>query len=256
MEREPTGIPGFDSMIQGGLPKGSVTLISGSPGTGKSIFCQHFLWTGATKYGQRSLYISFEQRVPDIYEQAKRVGFDFEKLEREKKVKFIFIDITQRRLQEGATFIDIIQDEAKRFGADRVVIDSLTPLANFPISLDELAHYGFIGDIDKILLPALQEDLIVRMQVHKLIMALKDLNVTSLIVSEIPKNSEWLSRDRVSEFMSDGVIVMHYLGIGATSNRSLVVEKMRGTKHIEDVVPFEITDKGLVVKKPEEAYRV
>jgi circadian clock protein KaiC len=256
MEREPTGITGLDGLIEGGLPKGSVTLISGSPGTGKSILCQHFICTGATKFDQRCLYLSFEQRVPEIYAQAKKVGFDFQKLERDGKVRFIFIDIAQRRLAPGQTHIDVIEEEIKKFHADRVVIDSLTPLANFPISLNELAYYGMIGEIDKILLPSIQEDLIVRMQVHKMIMMLKDAGVTSLIVSEIPKNSEWLSRDRVSEFMADGVILLHYLGIGATSNRSLTIEKLRGTKHCEDVIPLEITDKGIIVKKPEEAYRV
>jgi KaiC/GvpD/RAD55 family RecA-like ATPase len=113
-----------------------------------------------------------------------------------------------------------------------------------------------LGELDKIVMPTIQDDLITRMQIHRLMMVLKDLLATSIIVSETPKNSEWLSRDRVSEFMADGVIVLHYLGIGATSNRSLVIEKMRSTKHCEDVIPMEITDKGIIVKKPEEAYKV
>jgi KaiC/GvpD/RAD55 family RecA-like ATPase len=200
--------------------------------------------------------LSFEQRIPEIYDQAKKFGLDFARLEREGKVKFVFIDISQRRLEEGTTHIDLIKNEALKYRADRIVIDSLTPLANFPISMNELAYFGVIGEIDKILLPSIQEDLIVRMQVHKLMMMLKDLGSTSIVVSEIPKNSEWFSRDRVSEFMADGVIVLHYLGIGATSNRSVVIEKMRGTKHSEDIIPMEIGSKGIVVKKPEEAYKV
>jgi len=256
VEREPTGISGFDNLIEGGLPKGSITLLSGSPGTGKSIFCQHFLHTGATKFGQRCLYITFEQRVPEIYEQARRFGMDFEKLEREGKVKFVFIDITARKLSEGQSHPEIIMDAALKFRADRIVIDSITPLSNFPISTNELAYFGILGELDKAVTPTIQDDLVTRMQIHRLMMVLKDLHATSLIVSETPKNSEWLSRDRVSEFMADGVVVLHYLGIGATSNRSLVIEKMRSTKHAEDVIPFNITNKGLVVKKPEEAYKV
>ena len=256
IEREPTGIPGFDALIEGGLPKHSVTLVSGSPGTGKSVFCQQFLYTGATKFAQKGLYVSFEQRVPEIYEQAARFGMDFDALEKQGKVKFIFFDISERHLEEGRTYIDLIKEEALLFNAQRVVIDSLVPLANFPISVDELAMYGIIGELDKLIPVGINQDLIVRMQVHKLIMALKDLNATSLVVSEIPKESKWLSRDQVSEFMCDGVIVLHYLGIGAQSNRSLVIEKMRGTKHTEDILPMEITPKGIIVKSPDDAYKV
>jgi circadian clock protein KaiC len=254
--REPIGVPGFDDLVEGGIPKNSVILISGSPGTGKSIFAQHFLHHGATKFGQRGLYISMEQRVPEIYQQAARMGLDFKELERKALTRFMFMDISERRFPEGKTHIDLIKEEAIAFGAKRLVIDSLTPLANFPIHSDELAFYGIIGEMDKLMMNSLSEDLITRMQVHKLIMALKDINCTSIIISEIPKNSEWFSRDRVSEFMADGVIVLHYLGIGATSNRSLIIEKMRGTSHTEDVLPMNITDKGIVVQKPEEAYKV
>jgi circadian clock protein KaiC len=255
MEREPTGIKGFDDLVDGGLPQGSINLISGSPGTGKSIFCQHFVHEGATKFDQKCLYVSLEQKVNDILEQGRRLGFDFKKLQQEKKVKFMFLDITSKKAEE-MSYIEQIMEEALKFGANRVVIDSLTPLANFPLSMNELAYFGIIGELEKLILPTIQEDLVVRMQVHRMIMMLKDLGVTAIVVSEIPKNSEWFSRDRVSEFMADGVIVLHYLGIGATSNRSLTVEKMRWTKHSEDVVPMEITDKGIVVKKQEDAYKV
>lgn len=254
-DRVPTGIPGFDEQIEGGLPRGSTTLISGAPGTGKSIFAQQFLYTGAQR-GEKGLYISLEQRIPEIYTQARRFGWDFATLEKQGKVKFNFFDISQRILGEGQTYPNLIKSEAQRFNPSRLVIDSLVPLANFPISAEELASFGIISDFDKLFPVGIQEDMVIRMQIHKLIMALKDLPCTCVLVSEIAKESKWLSRDRVSEFMCDGVVVLHYLGIGATSNRSLVIEKMRGTKHTEDVLPMEITTKGIVVRSSEEAYKV
>jgi len=249
IEREPTGIPGFDELIEGGFPRYSIVLVSGSPGTGKSLFSQHFVYTGATKFEQKALYVSFEQRIPEIYEQAKRFGMDFDLLEKQGKVRFVFYDISNRVLGEGETYVELIKREAREFNAKRIVIDSLVPLANFPVSVDELASYGFINEIDKLMPIGISEELLVRMQVHKLMSTLKDLRATSIVVSEIPKESNWLSRDRVSEFMADGVIVLHYLGIGTTSNRSLVIEKMRGTKHAEDVIPMEIGKNGIEIKK-------
>jgi circadian clock protein KaiC len=256
VEREPVGIQGFDELIEGGVPRYSITLISGAAGTGKSIFAQQFAYTGATKYDQRVLYISLEQRVPDIWNQAKRLGMDFEPLQRAGKVRFIFMDITQRKLAEGKTYIDLIREEARAFGAQRLVIDSLTPLANFPITTAELAYYGIIGEMDKLMLSSISQDLMVRMQVHKLIMALKDVDCTSLILSEIPKDSVWLSDDHVSEFMADGVVVLFPPGSTGRMHRSLLVEKMRATKHIEDYLDLSITDKGLIVRRPEDAMKL
>lgn len=254
-EREPTGIPSFDEMIEGGLPKGSVTLVSGSPGTGKSIFSQQYLYTGATKFKQKCMYISLEQRVPDIYEQALGFGWDFDSLEKQGSIKFMFIDISERRLKAEETYIDILRNEILRYSPKRLVIDSLSPLANMPVSPDELMAYGLISEVSSFM-PHISPELIVRFQVHRLIMTLKDIPCTSIVISEIPKESTWLSSDKVSEFMADGVIVLHYLGIGATSNRSLVIEKMRGTHHLEDVISMKIGSKGIVVEKPEEAYKI
>ncbi|MBI1974141.1 hypothetical protein HYS54_04980 [Candidatus Micrarchaeota archaeon] len=254
--REPTGVPGLDTLIEGGFLKDSITLVSGSPGTGKSIFSQQFVWHGTTKYNQKVMYITLEQRVQDVWNQALRFGWDFEKLQKRGKAKFVFMDITQRKLPKGVTYVDLIRDEAARFKPDRLVIDSLVPLANFPIPIEELVEYGLIGEFDKLLPQQISEELQTRMQVHKLMTLLRDVECTSVVISEIPRNSEWLSRDTVSEFMADSVILMHYLGIGATSNRSMTIEKMRGTKHTEDVLPLEITSKGVSVHKPEEAYKV
>jgi KaiC/GvpD/RAD55 family RecA-like ATPase len=163
-------------------------------------------------------------------------------------VKFVFLDITNRQLASEETYIDVIKKEIREIAPKRLVIDSLVPLANIPASPEELIAYGLISNVSSFM-PNIPQDLITRFQIHRLIMMLKDTKMTSLLISEIPKDSKWLSSDRVSEFMSDGVIIMHYLGIGSTSNRSLTIEKMRGTKHSEDVLPIEITKRGIKVNK-------
>jgi KaiC/GvpD/RAD55 family RecA-like ATPase len=250
-DREPTGIPGFDDLIEGGFPRGSVTLVSGSPGTGKSIFAQHFVHTGASKFKQKVMYISLEQRVSDIYEQALRFGFDFGALEKQGAAKFEFIDITSRKGLPGQTIIEDIRNRIRQFNPKRIVIDSLSPLANIPPSVTELQSYGLIeGDVFQ---PSIPPELYTRFQVHRLIMMLKELpGTTSIIISEIPRGSEWLSSDKISEFMSDGVVVLHYLGAMETATRYMVIEKMRSTKHQENLLPIDIGDRGIILKKSEE----
>jgi len=248
-DRIPTGITGLDKLIEGGFVPGSANLISGSPGTGKSIFGMQYIHTGATKFKERGLYISFEQRIPEIYDQAKRFGWDFASLEKRGLVKFIFIDMTQRVLDENETYIGLLQRYAKHFKPKRIVIDSLVPLSSFPVSAEELEQIGILKELDRLTNIQIPAELLCRIQIHKLIMALKDTDKsTSVLISEIPKESKYLSGDQVSEFMCDSVFVMHFLGIGGDSNRSLMIEKMRGTKHCEDVLPMEITNKGIRIK--------
>ena len=254
-EREPVGVFGLDELMEGGFPKNSVVLLSGSAGTGKSIIAQQFVHHGATRYNQKGLYISFEQNTRDIFEQAARFGMDFKTLEDSGLVRFVFIDMSQRRIEEGKTHLDLIAEEIKRFQPKRVVVDSLTPLADFPMSVNELAYYFNLTDLDAVFPTGIQQDLSVRMQVHKLILMLKQLNVTALLTSEIPKNSEYFSSDGVSEFMADGVILLRYLDTGTEYNRTLTIEKLRATKHQDGALPFEITQKGVIVKKPEDAFK-
>jgi circadian clock protein KaiC len=48
--RVPTGIDGLDPLIEGGFPRGSLVLLAGNPGTGKTIFSMQFLYNGAEDF--------------------------------------------------------------------------------------------------------------------------------------------------------------------------------------------------------------
>jgi circadian clock protein KaiC len=87
----------------------------------------------------------------------------------------------------------------------------------------------------------------VRKQLYKLIMALKASGATSLLTAEIPEGSQRLSRFSVEEFIVDGVIVLHYIGIGEGTYRSIQVRKMRRTDHSHEIHSMKITEKGIVV---------
>ena len=78
--------------------------------------------------------------------------------------------------------------------------------------------------------------------------------VTSLITSEIIEGENKYGKFGVEEYVVDGVIVLHYMGIGTQSNRTLHIRKMRATKHSEELHPIEINDSGIVVHKVSEEY--
>jgi KaiC/GvpD/RAD55 family RecA-like ATPase len=88
---------------------------------------------------------------------------------------------------------------------------------------------------------------ITRRAIDKIIREIRKLGCTTIFISELMKGSDALSRDTVSEFLVDGVIVLRRALIGEKAHRILAVEKMRGTKQDENIHKFEITDKGFVV---------
>ena len=91
MDRVSTGVKGLDEKIQGGFFKGSVNMITGQTGTGKSAFCSSFLYDGVKK-GEPAIYVTTEQRVEDLRGDIQSMfGWDFTKFEKKKLMKFLYI---------------------------------------------------------------------------------------------------------------------------------------------------------------------
>lgn len=225
VERIESGIHGLDPLIGGGFVKGSTNLIAGMTGTCKTIFCSQFLWHGLKK-GEPGIYVSLEQNSGEIMAEVAPFGFDFQPYIKKKKCVFTDELPTSFSRLEKAVFDKIVKLDAKRF-----VLDSLSIMQ---MGMDEA-----IGR------PKLRRDL------FKFLKALKTMGVTSLLVTEIPEdNPKKLSRAGFEEFVADGVIIFNYLEYAAGGlPRSLIIRKMRRTAHGVDIYPFEITKKGIVVKK-------
>jgi KaiC/GvpD/RAD55 family RecA-like ATPase len=220
LERIATGIRGLDRLLEGGFVKGSSVLVSGPAGTGKTIFCAQFIWEGL-KRGDTCLFITLEERPEDILGDIERFGWDFTKYIKEKKLYLTYKDPFQ--------ITDItspLLDEIKEKKIQRVAIDST-------------AVFGMYY----------KEPFEIRKQLLKLLNGLKDTGVTSLLTSELPEESVTLAKFGVEEFIADGVIILHFLGIGESSYHSLQVRKMRRTKHDKDVYPMEIGKNGISIKR-------
>jgi len=229
MEKIKTGIKGFDKLVQGGIPKGKSILLSGTPGTGKTIFALQFLYNGAVKYNEKGLYVTFEEKIEDLKNQAKQFGWDFDKLEKESKVKIISISSTEL---SNNTVNDIIKI-AQSSKVTRIIIDSLSTLSiNTPVVSTNVTDLG---------------DFTIKRFIYSFIDNLRVLeNTTALLISQNITEG-LLSSDKVSEFLCDGVIHLLYESMGGEFSRSLMVRKMREVKNDEDIHPLEINNKGLVV---------
>lgn len=238
-----TGIPGLDTMLGGGLPKGQVVLISGGPGTGKSTFAMQFLYNGVERYGERGVYFSLEERPEDLIRNFSSYGWDMDKVEilsivptgalssqDLRKSRFTFK--TREGFREGTFSMDLVREliksNVKETGAKRVVLDSLSALA---------LH--------------LEDRFVLRQEILATVHLLKELGVTSMITTETPEGEHGLSRFGVEEFVAEGVIGIYNIKLGSRRVRGLEILKMRGTKHSQNISLMEFTDKGIVVY-PEE----
>lgn len=246
-DRIKTGIKGFDELIEGGIPKGSKVLIVGSPGTGKTIFGLQFLYNGATEYNEKGLFISLEQKEETIKKQAYQFGWDLNPLIREEKLHLAYMPVTDIY----PNIAEVIIKYVREFGIQRLVIDSISTLAiNAPV-------FGPKGDKDMIKLikeksnfftPVIG-DFVAKRFIYTFLDELSEIDkeCTTILVSEAGENNNYLSRDTISEYVSDGIVYIVFESMGGEFSRSLIIRKMRGTRNNEDVHPLEIAENGLIV---------
>lgn len=229
VERISTGVPGLDDLIQGGVPKESVLLVSGGAGAGKTILSCQFLWEGLQQ-GEHCLYITLEEDADRILADARQFGMTFEEYwtddeEVQDRFHIEYMDPFRGEQNFTAKIVQQIQE----IDADRVVVDSTSILGMYSDSPGE-----------------------VRKELYGLIRRIREQGATTVITAEIPRgNQEAISRYGVEEFVADGVIVLRTLGVSGEMGRRLRVEKMRQTAIPNDVYPLEFTEAGVEVREPE-----
>ncbi|MFQ5405657.1 MAG: RAD55 family ATPase [Candidatus Micrarchaeia archaeon] len=225
MKRVSSGVPGFDALVEGGFPQGASILVSGGPGTGKSIFCLEYLYHGAKDYGEPGLYATLEEGPHNLWWNMQRFKWDLIPLEREGKLKILKFDPDPGAKLHLNQQMERIIEKARDMKAKRLVIDSIT------------AFSFWAEDLPRI-----------RAAIYNLIENLRKINCTTLLTCETKGRKSDLSRFGVEEFLSDGVLQLFFM----PPHRALFVRKMRGTDHSSKVHPIVMNNEGLSVNSKEE----
>ncbi len=225
IKRVKTGIKGLDELLFGGIPEGSLTLLTGTCGTGKTLMSVQFIYHGAMN-GENAVYVSFEETPENIKANAMLCGWDFAELERKGKVVFVKYDP-----YHAEDIIEMLENAIRKVKAKRVVIDSISALGLYVRDVPEIRKIIFgLGAM-----------------LHR-------LGCTTLMISEVLSEQKNLSRFGVEEFVSDGVIVLYYTRADSQFSRRITVWKMRGSDHSQKLHPYKITHAGIVVYPKEDAY--
>lgn len=227
----PTGIPGFEDISFGGLPLGRSTLISGSAGSGKTIFACQFLVEGIRKYGEAGVFISFEERIDDLRSNVGSFGWNITQYEKQKLWRFIDASVSYEtntrvigdyNLEPLIQRIDAVINE---IGAKRVVFDSIGSL--FQQFTD----------------PAL-----IRRELLKIIAFLKKKKIVVIITSERLEEYGLVSRFGVEEYITDNVIILRNALENEKRRRTIEILKYRGSIHSAGEQSFVIdANMGVVI---------
>lgn len=251
-----TGIPGLDMMLQGGFPEGRMVSILGGPGTGKTVFCSQFLYYGATKQEEKTVYISLDETKPHFMEEMLTFGWDFKKLEEEKK--FTFIDASDvRRIPEQAYQAGVVGRlpvPGKELARVRL-IDNIFKTFEGGRSIDR-----FIGDLgaQRVVLDSISGLLFrfpeaweKRQAILDIMEALNAIGATCLITSEAMSIGE-NRQVQPEEYISQGAMLLETL---RTGQRAVRILKMRGTEVDGTSRPYQIKETGIEIYPNAEIYK-
>ncbi|MFB6203817.1 MAG: RAD55 family ATPase [Candidatus Nanohaloarchaea archaeon] len=236
--RTKTGVNGLDEILNGGIPQGHTTVVSGTSGSGKTTLTTEFLYYGAKEYDEKGIYFTLEEPAENIIETSKHFGMDFESDEVKDKVRF-FEELNLLRsgssgeVFEPDRFVEEFKRQIEEFEPDRVVLDSIT---KFAMIFDSAA--------------------LRREKVSELAEFLREHGCTTCLLSEIPYSSgkRQVSRYQIVEFVADGVILLGYERSKSSRTRTIEVFKMRRTDHSSDIHPLRITDDGMTTYPGQTAF--
>lgn len=214
VERIATGINGFDQLTLSGLPKGRATLVTGTTGTGKTLFAVEFLARGIQRSGEPGVFVTFEEQPEAIRRNCASLGFPIARWESEGMWAFVdaSADLTEEAAVIGTYGLDALKTRVSRAvslaGATRVSIDSLGAI---------FARFG--------------DAAIVRRELSRIADALAATGATSIVTAE--RNSEYdgVSRYGVEEYVLDNVIILRNVVAGERRRRTIEIVKMRGLPH-------------------------
>jgi circadian clock protein KaiC len=227
LQKEPTGISGFDEITRGGLPAGRASLVCGSAGAGKTLFAMEFLVRGATIYNKPGVFMSFEESTEELATNVASLGFDLNQLIAEKKLVLDYVFIERSEIEETGEY-DLeglflrLGHAIDSIGAKRVVLDTLEALFS-----------------------ALPNEAIIRAELRRLFRWLKGKGVTALITCE--RGEGRLTRYGLEEYVADCVILLDNRVQNQISTRRMRIIKYRGTSHGTNEYPFLIDEKGFSV---------
>ena len=229
VEKIPTGVPGFDVISHGGIPKGRSSLIVGRSGTGKTILGLQIA-SHTARHGIKTLLIAVEESADDLISTGDNLGLDLS-----GAIASGMLRVTDASRQLDGPMVvsgeyDIsglvhrVQAISKQHGSQVVILDSATALFS-PRPPQELLRSLFT----------------------QLIHAFRRMQLSSVVLAEAAEDYGQLTTLGVEDFVCDMVVILRNVVDGERRRRSLEISKYRGSGHYKGEFPSTITTRGLTI---------
>ncbi|MEM1666159.1 MAG: ATPase domain-containing protein [Nitrososphaerota archaeon] len=217
-----TGSVELDSVLGGGFPAGSLIVVTGPPGTGKTIFAVNWIYNNIKKFGEKGLYVNFVEGHKSFIENMRSLGLDFEELERTGKFRFL----------ESVTL--------KESGIPAIFEQILSEIVNTKASMLVIDSFSAISQV-------MEKPYEARIFAHTILSKIvRDMGCTTMLIIEkagVEENYE------VTEFLSDFIINLSKTEVSGALLRYLRILKARGTEIRQQRLAFTLKD-GFNVFKP------
>jgi KaiC/GvpD/RAD55 family RecA-like ATPase len=251
MDRVSSGVKGLDEILGGGFPKGRTILVVGSPGSGKTILALQFLQAGAVT-GERSIYITFDEKPEQVKENVSEFGWDLDRLESEGKI--LFVDATPFRRMEG-------NSAANSEGRDHLTLHEVMPELTLGGLIEAVKRLAEDEDVTRLAVDPItsisvryQSPIKRRRAMLMLFDALSSTGATCLVTSEM-RTAMLSRRFQLEEFLSQGVVLLRTGIHEGNVVRAVQVEKMRGIAHDTQLRPYLIGQKGIEVFAKDKVFK-
>ncbi|MEM4451531.1 MAG: ATPase domain-containing protein [Nitrososphaerota archaeon] len=222
VNRISTGSVELDSVLGGGFPAGSLIVVTGPPGTGKTIFAANWIYNNIKKFGEKGLYVNFVEGHKSFIENMRSLGLDFEELERTGKFRFL----------ESVTL--------KESGIPAIFEQILSEIVNTKASMLVIDSFSAISQV-------MEKPYEARIFAHTILSKIvRDMGCTTMLIIEkagVEENYE------VTEFLSDFIINLSKTEVSGALLRYLRILKARGTEIRQQRLAFTLKD-GFNVFKP------
>jgi circadian clock protein KaiC len=223
-ENLPSGVAELDSLFNGGVQRGTSTLVVGPTGCGKSTLCTQFVLSAA-KRGEKSAIFTFDETRQSFTVRSRGLGMD---LDRHLEDGTIYLEQVDPAELSPGEFVHRIRAGVEDKKWRIVVIDSLNGLLN-----------------------SMSEEQALTVQLHELLSYLNQVGVASfMVLAQYGILGSAISSPTDVSYLADNVLLLRYFEAGGEVRQAISVMKRRSGPHERSIRELQMTSGKLMIGDP------